>query len=231
MEEMKILICSQDEAFCRRVERNLALWQEAYCLGCVSERLGWEALPQQEGAVRFLDLRDAASYIYVPRDAATVVAAANDAQAIESYRYHPAALLRVDFSYAEFCEAMGRCHPLWRQYLRRLELTFHREPVRLALCHLHYAEADGRETVLSCAGTAMRASASLGKIAEQLPSPPFLRCQKSFLVNLGAIREMSGGRLTMTDGRSIPVARARVQELADAVGAWNAARGTEVRVT
>ncbi|MBR1496961.1 MAG: LytTR family transcriptional regulator DNA-binding domain-containing protein [Oscillospiraceae bacterium] len=231
MEEMKILICSQNEAFCRRVEDNLALWQEAFCICCETERLGRDALPEQEGAICFLDLTDAASYIYTPRDAATVVAASNDAQAIASYRYHPAAFLRVDFSYAEFCEAMGRCHPLWRSYLRRLELTFHREPVRLPLCQLNYAEADGRETVLNCAGAVMRASTSLGKLGETLPSPPFLRCQKSFLVNITAIREISAGKVVMADGRGIPMARARAQELTEAVRAWNAARGTEVSVT
>lgn len=160
-----------------------------------------------------------------------VIAAANDAQAIESYRHHPEAFLRVDFSYAEFCEAMGRCYPFWRQHLTWLKLSFHREPVHVPLCQLNYAEADGRETVLYCADAVLRASTPLGKVAELLPAPLFQRCQKSFLVNVGAIREVSGGCVIMTDGRSIPMSRARGQELTKTVAAWNAARETEVSVT
>lgn len=231
MEEMKVLICSQNEDFCRQVEHDLALWQEELCISCETERLGWEALAQHEGTVCFLDLQDAASYIHATQDTATIAVASDDAQAIESYRHHPTAFLRADFSYAEFREAMSRCYPFWRQYLQWLELSFHRQPVRLPLCQLDYAEADGRETLLNCAGTEMRASASLGKIEEQLPSSLFLRCQKSFLVNIASIRELSGGCVIMTDGRSIPMARARLSELTNAVAAWNAARGTEVSVT
>ena len=102
--------------------------------------------------------------------------------------------------------------------------------MRLPLCQLRYAEADGRETLLYCAGGQMRVSISLGKTEEQLPFPPFLRCQKSFLVHTGAIRELSGGNVVMADGRLIPMARERARELTDAVRAWNAARGTEVNV-
>ena len=160
-----------------------------------------------------------------------MVIATDDAQAIESYRHHPAAFLHSDAGYAEFRDAMGKCYPLWRQYLQWLELSFHREPVRLPLCRLSYAEAAGRETVLRCGEAVLCASAPLGKVAEQLPSPLFLRCQKSFLVNLGSVREVCGGSVIMTDGRSIPMARARSQELTKAVAAWNAARGTEVSVT
>ena len=231
MEELKILICSQNDAVCARAERYLALWRETFCVRCAAERLDWEALPAREGAICFLDLTGAAANGNEPQNAATVVIAANDAQAIESYRHHPAAFLPDGFGYAEFCEAMGKCYPFWRQHLQWLELSFHRRPVRLPLCQLRYAEADGRETVLHCDGVTMRGSAPLGKVAEQLPSPLFLRCQKSFLVNLASVREVSRGSVILADGRSIPLARARSQELTRAVAAWNAARETEVSVT
>ena len=159
MEELKILICSQNDAVCARAERYLALWRETFCVRCAAERLDWEALPAREGAICFLDLTGAAANGNEPRNAATVVIAANDAQAIESYRHHPAAFLPDGFGYAEFCEAMGKCYPFWRQHLQWLELSFHRRPVRLPLCQLRYAEADGRETVLHCDGVTMRASA------------------------------------------------------------------------
>ena len=237
MEDTKLLICSQDNAFCERVEHTLALWQESFCVRCTSERLEWEDLPRRKGTIRFLDLTDAGNVRHpspehlLIQDTATVIVFANEEQAIEAYQWHPTASLRFDFNYADFCEAMDRCFSFWRQGLQWLELPFRRELVRLPLCQLRYAEADGRETLLYCTGGVMRVSMSLGKTAEQLPSPPFLRCQKSFLVHTGAISELSGGNVVMSDGRSIPMTRDRSRELAKTVAAWNAARGMEVSVT
>lgn len=65
MEELEILICSQNEDFCRRVEQALVLWREAFCVRCEAKRLGWEALAGHEGAICFLDLTDTAPYIYI----------------------------------------------------------------------------------------------------------------------------------------------------------------------
>ena len=237
MEDTKLLICSRDNAFVERVEHTLALWQESRCVCCSSERLDWDELPRRKGTIRLLDLTGAdgdkrpSPEQVLTKDAATVIVFANEAQAIEGYHWHPTTSLRFDFDYADFCEAMDRCFSFWRQGLQWLELPFRRELVRLPLCQLRYAEADGRETLLYCTGGVMRVSMSLGKTSEQLPSPPFLRCQKSFLVHTGAICGFSGGNVVMSDGRNIPLTRERNRELTKIVSAWNAARGTEVIVT
>ena len=237
MEESKIILCSGDGAFHERIERCLALWQESYCVRCVPARIRWDEFPfETHSAICFLDLSDApvddgAELESFSQQAGAVVAVfSNETQAIQAYRWHPAASLRFDFGYAEFCDAMDQCFSFWRQGMQWLELPFHRELLRLPLCRLRYAEANGRETLLYGAEGVMRASISLGKTAEELPSPPFLRCQKSFVVHTGAIRELSGGNVVMSDGREIPMARERVRELTNAVLAWNAARKTKVNV-
>ena len=52
----------------------------------------------------------------------------------------------------------------------------------------------------------MQVNCSLSALEQMLPHPPFLRCQKSFVVHLAAVRELAGGKLIMCDGRAISVA-------------------------
>lgn len=67
----------------------------------------------------------------------------------------------------------------------------------------------------------MRASVPLGKLWEELPSPPFLRCQRGFLVHLDAVAEMSGGSLSLTcDRRAVPVSRKQLREIQDSLAQW-----------
>ena len=72
----------------------------------------------------------------------------------------------------------------------------------------------------------MRASYPLGKLGDALPSPPFFRCQRGFLVHLGAVEAMSGGALVLKDDhRTIPVSRQQIKEIQQALHQWQAARG------
>ena len=46
---------------------------------------------------------------------------------------------------------------------------------------------------------------SMKKLEERLPSDRFMRIHKSYIINLGKIREVSKGRVTLACGASIPV--------------------------
>ena len=98
-----------------------------------------------------------------------------------------------------------------------LDLLYHREPVRMSLCQVQYVEAQGRNTILHCDGGAIEVNKPLGQVAELLPQPPFLRCQKSFLVRLSAVARVQSGTLVMTAGREIPICRKQLRVAASAL--------------
>ena len=159
------------------------------------------------------------------QNTALVVVSADKRTAIRAYRWHPAAFLEPNAGYRAVRQAMDCCFPFWRQGLKWLDLPFRRDRVRIPLCQLRYAEADGRRTILHCASGQMRANYPLGKLCEQLPSPPFLRCQRGFLIHLGAVRQMAGGTLILEGGhQSVSVSRRQVKAIQQALLSWKALR-------
>ena len=86
----------------------------------------------------------------------------------------------------------------------------------------------GRDTILHCAGGPIRVNQSLSKLEPDLPAPPFLRCQKSFLVHPDAVEKLTGGELIMKDGQRISIARPRKQEVQKALAQWWSDRGREL---
>lgn len=147
------------------------------------------------------------------RTVALIALTEDSRRAIASYLCHPNAFLSRRAGYGKLAEAMDRCFAVWQKGIRWLELPSRREWVRVPLCQIQYAEAQGRSTLLHCAGGVIAVSCALGQVAEQLPQPPFYRCQRSFLVHLGAAVRLQGGELLMSDGQVISVGRSRLQEL------------------
>lgn len=101
-----------------------------------------------------------------------------------------------------------------------LDLLYQRERVRVPLCQVQYVEAQGRNTLLQCAGGMIEVNKPLGQLAQLLPQPPFLRCQKSFLVRMSAVAQIQNGMLVMSGGQEIPVSRKQVQEVRQKVELW-----------
>lgn len=156
---------------------------------------------------------------------ALVVVSASKQTAIRAYRWHPAAFLAPNAGYRCVRQAMNRCFHFWRQGLKWLDLPYRRNRVRIPLCQLRCVEADGRATILHCAGRQMRANYPLGKLCAQLPSPPFLRCQRGFLVHLGAVKRMAGGTLILEgDRQTISVSRRQVKDVHQTLLSWHALR-------
>ena len=116
--------------------------------------------------------------------------------------------------------ALDRCFPVWSPGMIWLDLLYQRERVRVPLCQVQYVEAQGRNTRLQCAGGMIEVNKPLGQLAELLPQPPFLRCQKSFLVRMSAVAQIQSGMLVMSGGQEIPVSRKQVQEVRQKVELW-----------
>ena len=212
---------------------NLKLWNHLRQIltnwsqgACVSLHLDhWDCLPDQWSAfsgILFLDADSVdhtqmADLVQAPQ-IALIIVSADHQLAIQAYRWHPVTFLPPSAGFQAVRRAMDLCFPFWRQGLQWLDLPFHRDRIRLPLCQLYCAEADGRETILYCTGGQMRASFPLGKLWELLPSPPFLRCQRGFLVHLGAVAEMTGGNLILRyDSRVIPVSRKQIKEIQESL--------------
>lgn len=144
----------------------------------------------------------------------------DESQAISAYQYHPDAFLKSGFRAADFRAAMERCFPAWREAMRWLTLSDRRE---LPMGGIQYIEASGHESAAHCSNAVFTLSAPMGKLLEQLPNPPFFRCQRSFIVHLSAVRMAPDGNLIAgRERRVIPVSRKLADAVRDAWERWNA---------
>lgn len=142
-----------------------------------------------------------------------VLLSADPRFAIDSYLLHPDGFLNKPVVYSSLAKTLERCPRAWQSGRRWLEAPANRTTMRIPLCEILYAEASGRNCILHCNRGEVQLSRSLGWTETLLPSGPFLRCQKSFIVNLRAVRQFSGGAFSMDNGATIAVGRGHREEI------------------
>ena len=230
IEPVTIAVITRDPSVEERARRWLTLWSEAMCVRV--RLLIWDGegggFPDPCPSVLFLDLqseeehplREAAWLKELPSVCALVILSDDQSQAIRAYQWHPAARLSSDCSYEDLCRIMDRCFRYWRQGLEWIELPSQWDRVRLPLSRIQYAESMGRDTILHCAEGPIRVNVSLSKLEPALPAPPFIRCQKSFLVHPDAVENMTGGELLLKDRQVISVSRTRKKEVQQMLDRW-----------
>lgn len=224
---IRLGICTQDDAVCRRLIQLAELWGQEMCIQLDVYQVQDDSLGEAD--LLLFETGDceptveqwAAGRRMAGHFPALIALVENSRQAIASYRCHPNALLQRETDYAGLAAALDRCFSVWSQGLIWLDLLYQREHVRVPLCQVQYVEAQGRNTLLQCTGGMIEVNKPLGQLAELLPQPPFLRCQKSFLVRLSAVAQIQNGMLVMSSGQEIPVSRKQMQEVRKQVEWWN----------
>jgi DNA-binding LytR/AlgR family response regulator len=84
--------------------------------------------------------------------------------------------------------------------------------VKIFLKDIHYVQAERAYCHIITARTDYMLSISMGRLAEQLDSPDFLRVHRSYMVNLRQIDAVAEGHIVIGD-RAIPVSKDKREEL------------------
>ena len=210
---VEIAVRTRNGSLDDRLERMLRHWADAACVLTARVRDGKSA------DILFWD----ADTCPPPENAPPALVAVSDdeSRAIGAYQRHPAAFLKSQPTADDFRSAMASCFSAWRGALNWLSLSSGRELFRVPMGGIQYVEASGRESVIYCDSASFIVPAPIGKLAQQLPEPPFFRCQRSFIVHMSAVRDVSDGSLvTAGDSRLIPVSRKRMDEFRKALEDW-----------
>lgn len=235
-ENICFAFCTADTHFAQRLKALLHIWAEEMCVHVTTK---WLSSPfegeAQEYAMLLVDDGDlngeTLSQLQRLRERnlamGLVLLTADERIAIHSYQCHPNAVIPKPMSYAGLKNAMSRCFACWSKGLQWIDLPLQHRRLRIPLYHLLYAEAAGRNAILHCIGEQVQVNCSLSALEAMLPNPPFVRCQKSFVVHLAAVRRIENGRLIMNDDRLISVTRARLRQVQEEFSAYQTVRGSE----
>ncbi len=234
--EVQIAVCMQEQDAIR-VQELLHIWAEEICVSIKVEIMEFALLLENVDLYSMLlidscgmsaaELVDLQSLREKKPSCGLILLVDDDRTAIDVYPCHPNALVPKPVTYSGLDAAMERCFLYWQRGQSWLDLPLQHKRVRIPLYQLYYAEAAGRNTILYRAGGELQVNCSLSALEEQLPHPPFLRCQKSFLIHLGAIEKVIGGELVMCNSRVVPVARTRIRQVNQELAHYRQMRGAE----
>ena len=224
---VSIAVYTADAALAGRLLRGLKYWAETECVNAVPEWVR-EVSAAEKGADLLLYDADSLSDRMGEMDAGlwsgAVIVTGDHDRAINAYRRHPAALLRPDFNAQQLHAALESCFSLWQSGRRWIELPFRHRRVSFPQNRFRYAEAQRNDCLLCFLGQELRVRMPLGKLAEALPAPEFVRCHKSYLVRLAEIERLSYSELRLRDGGpALPVGRVYYDALRQALEARRSA--------
>ena len=228
--KVRAVLCTASEPLAKRLRGMLLRWAVGECVSLTEEQTDRIPAPESGSAqLLFLDLdsvelpeqgrleKQKTGLIVISRDAG---------RAIRSYRWHPAALLKPDFDARRLAEALGACEKYWRSGRICLESPYRRRDFRLPLGSVRFVEAAAHYSVFNQGRQSVRIRCAVSELEALLPSPPFVRCHRSYLVHLDAVEGMTYTTLTLKDGTVLPLGRTYIQSLREAL---LARRGEEIR--
>lgn len=103
--------------------------------------------------------------------------------------------------------ALDRCLYLVGEAERFVEIVVDREPRKMLLSELRYVEVRANTCVLFLKSDRLVVWQTLEELTALLNDTRFLRCQRSFLVNLDHVAGLEGSDFVLTDGARVPVSR------------------------
>lgn len=142
--------------------------------------------------------------------------------AIEGYSVHAFGFLPKPLSYLRFRRTMDEAlAALESEKSSTLALPVETGTQYIDFTRVCYVEVYGRMICVTREnGLSLECRMSLANLERVLNSWKFFRCHNNFLVNFAYVERIESGKLTMKDGRVIPVSKHRYQELLLAIGRY-----------
>lgn len=104
-----------------------------------------------------------------------------------------------------FAGAMARAIRQVERPERMISVPVNRIQVSVAESSIAYAEVYGRETVLHTTGEQVRVLLPLKKIEQLLSGDPFLRCYRSYIINMAYVQSLEEDHFVLRGGVRIPI--------------------------
>lgn len=144
--------------------------------------------------------------------------AETEEHALEGHNLHPTAYLLMPFSREKFREAMSRCPDVWIPAIRRIRSSPGSNAEYIFGTEIHYIESFRHSCVIHCGQQEEREvpiSKSLRALHTKLGGT-FLRCHKSYLVNMYYVSDILEDKLVLYDETEIPIALSLYEECMEA---------------
>lgn len=124
--------------------------------------------------------------------------------ALESYGVYAAGYLLKPYTQGQLEETVDWCLENISPLAQSIEIVFERERVQVLLGEIRYIEVFGREAIFHTTGRTYSTNRSLVELEQELPQD-FLRCHRSYIVNMNYIANVTASEFILQDGCRVPI--------------------------
>lgn len=225
---IKITICDDDKEMCRllsdTISQKLDSFHESYRITCHTHAAGLLAAPPDSDLL-FLDIRmpgtggislakqlrkqnfsGAIIFVTVLKDHML------DAFEVEAFDYlcKPIDEIRLENALKRFLKRRDS------QKEANLLIRTANRCRTIRLCDIYYCEVINRKIYLHTADGTVDYYGKLKEVERQLDDR-FIKCHRSYIINLAFLQEYAGGQILLKNGNQIPVSRSHHQTLLNAM--------------
>lgn len=127
-------------------------------------------------------------------------------------------------AYEALSEALMRALQMVKRPERMITVPVNRVQVSVAQNQIQYAEVYGRETMLYTAAEKLRVLLPLKRIEALLDGDPFLRCYRSYIINMDYVRSLEEDHFVLQGDIRIPISLRNRQSLKERFFSYRLAR-------
>lgn len=204
----RLILCLEEELVSRKLEAQILVYGSGEAL--------LEAAGQIPFHIYFLDIfmsgingvTVAKNLRRQDKETAIVFITSSQDYYAEGFAVGAVHYLIKPFAKADISEALGRCLRQVGEKERYIELTVNRENRRILLSDLIWAESKDKVCYLHLYSGECRSYLQLDELERLLDDSRFLRCHRSYLVNMDEVTGFEKGDFCMTDAAKIPARQA-----------------------
>lgn len=133
----------------------------------------------------------------------------------EGYSVNAAHYLTKPFNYADVSEALKRAlaQAGFTQKQTHIAVTSERQSILLAPAQIRYIEVYDHNVTIHTMRYNLQTNMSLNQLEKLLAEHPFVRCHRSYAVNIAHIKALRDTEIYLLTGESIPISRRNKTEV------------------
>ncbi|MDR0468746.1 MAG: LytTR family DNA-binding domain-containing protein [Peptococcaceae bacterium] len=142
----------------------------------------------------------------------------SDEFALDAYSLDGIAYLRKPVIEQDVLRVLGKCIGVFLKNSRFITIPIgRRDEIRLPFAAIRFVEVFDKEVVFhSDADKISTMRMSLDEVERALGGSPFLRCHRSFIVNMNYVEKIRNGAFLMKNAATVPIGKNRYAEIRSA---------------
>jgi DNA-binding LytR/AlgR family response regulator len=140
----------------------------------------------------------------IDRDFALVFITTSDAHARDAYSVRACAYVSKPIRQSDMEIAFEQCRTIFLKSARYIEVKSRRQSIKIPLIKILYIEVFNKESMFHTTEGVVKTSMSLDEV-ECTMGHPFLRCHRSYLINMNHVELINEKDILMCNGDTIPM--------------------------